>query len=108
MKSKDLNPSKLKNDLNLKYGLSGEHLPDDLKDTITKTYTDVEIDLNGFPKIIQKTILSFKPKALEEDDKDRNWNENESLSRAFSSKIKADPMEVHLKATLPLQLAKPK
>jgi hypothetical protein len=54
MKSKDLNPSKLKNDLNLKYGLSGEHLPDDLKDTISKTYTDVEIDLNRFPKLFKR------------------------------------------------------
>jgi hypothetical protein len=72
MKNKDLNPNKLKNDLNLKYELSGRRLDNPPKEITSKTYTDVEIDLNGYPKIVQKTILSYKSKPLEEDDKDIN------------------------------------
>lgn len=99
MKSKNWNSDELINDPNLKNGLSGEKTPDVLNEMTSKTYTDVEIDLNGYPKIIQKTISTEKPKAFVEENENRNWNENESLSRAVSSELKEVKPDNDLKST---------
>ncbi|CAM4079238.1 hypothetical protein [Flavobacterium weaverense] len=84
MESNDLGSKKTNNKQNTNEGFSGENIPEDYNSATSNITEEVEIDANGNKKIVQRA-RNVDGSVASIPDEERNWNENESLSRAVSS-----------------------
>lgn len=84
METNDLGSKKTNNTQAVNEGFSGENLSDYYDPSQSKLKLEKETDQNGNNKMVERARNvdgSFKN---EENANDRNWNENESLSRGVT------------------------
>ncbi|MGK4567429.1 hypothetical protein [Flavobacterium sp. 3HN19-14] len=77
MENKDLGSKKINNEQEVNEGFSGGNLPENYNPSGTKLHQELEKKNDGDEKIVNR--------ARNIDKGDRNWNENESLSRDVNS-----------------------
>ena len=85
MESNDLGSKKTNNKQNTNEGFSGENLPEDYNPAASILKEEVEIDASGNEKMVQRARNIDQKIASIPEPEERNWNENESLSRGVSS-----------------------
>ena len=77
MKNKDLGSKKINNEQEVNEGFSGKNIADNYDPSKEKLNPETETDENGDSKTVKR--------ARNNEQTDRNWNENESLSRDVQS-----------------------
>ena len=85
MESNNLGSKKTNNKQNSNEGFSGENLPEDYNPNPSILKAEVETDANGNEKIVQRARNVDGTIASIPDEKEKSWDENESLSRGVSS-----------------------
>lgn len=88
METNDLGSKKNNNEQEHNEGFSGENLPEDYNPKPGKLKADLEIDQDGNHSVVQRATSNA-------GQTDRNWNENESLSRGVSSEEKHEKTVEH-------------
>lgn len=86
MGTNDLGDKKINNEQKVNEGFSGENLPKDYNPAAKKLQQETETDTDGNTKTVDRARHTEEPP--EQDS--RNWNENESLSRAVSPEKEAE------------------
>ena len=81
MENKDLSPKKINNEQEVNEGFSSDNLPENYNPSDAKLQQELEKKQDGSENIVHR--------ARNVDTGERNWNENESLSRD----IHADEIE---------------
>lgn len=84
MEKKDLEDKKINNEQSLNEGFSGENIAADYNPAALKPET--EIDVNGNAVTVQRARNTDSIPINDTAETDRNWNENESLSRDVAAK----------------------
>jgi len=77
MENKDLGSKKINNEQEINEGFSGENISKDYNPSKEKLNTEQETDENGNTKNVER--------ARNQEQGDRSWDENESLSRGVKS-----------------------
>lgn len=85
MESNNLGSKKTNNKQSMNEGFSGENIPDDSNPNASNLQSEVEIDANGNEKIVQRARNVDGTIAAIPDEKERSWDDNESLSRGVST-----------------------
>lgn len=85
MQSDDLSNKKSNNKQTTNEGLSGNNSPEDPATGASILKEEVEIDASGNEKLVQRARNVDQKTASIPEPEERNWNENESLSRGVSS-----------------------
>ena len=80
----DLDSKKKNNEQQLNEGFSGENLPKDYPSKVVMK-PEKEIGRDGKERIVKRAHVVEDPAADQAEQTDRNWNENESLSREVSA-----------------------
>ncbi len=81
MKNKDLGSKKINNEQNRNEGFSGENLDNEYNSASEKLTPEIETDKDGNKKVVERARNSENTT----NDPERNWNENESLSRGVTT-----------------------
>lgn len=90
MENKDLGSKKMNNKQNVNEGFSGENMSEEKNPSTPILKTEVEIDVNGNPVVVQRARNIDATTADTPEETDRNWNENESLSRGVATEKEVD------------------
>ncbi|MET0760568.1 MAG: hypothetical protein ABWZ56_09120 [Flavobacterium sp.] len=89
MENKDLGSKKMNNKQNVNEGFSGENMSEEKNPSAPILKTEVEIDVNGNPVVVQRA-RNIDATTNTPEETDRNWNENESLSRGVTTEEEVD------------------
>lgn len=85
METNDLGSKKIDNAQALNEGFSGENISDYYDPSQSKMKSEKETDQNGNSKIVERARNIDGNLKNEGIEGERNWNENESLSRGVSN-----------------------
>jgi len=88
MEDKDLGSKKINNEQEVNEGFSGENIPENYDPSQAQLKPETEIDQDGNHKIVQRATYT-------DPQNERNWNENESLSRGVTTEDEANKMVEH-------------
>lgn len=82
MENKDLGDKKINGKQELNEGFSGENIPDDFGSEASRLKTEIETDAEGNKKTVER---ARNAEGTVPEENNRNWNENESLSRGVTT-----------------------
>lgn len=84
METDDLDSKKINNEQSVNEGFSKDNINKDYDPSKSILKTELETDKDGNQKTVDRARNVENPKNSEEED-DRNWNENESMSRSLKT-----------------------
>ena len=84
METDDVGKKKINNEQEINEGFSGEYVDENYNPKKSILKQEKEVDKDGKVKVVERARNVGKPKD-EDEQKERNWDENESLSRSMGA-----------------------